>query len=114
MPSMKQIYGDVRTVTLDKQYDGIIEWWCLFHLPKSDHEKMFSRFASWLKRGGILQFTSGDAEYQDSSSSMLNQELFFYSLDPDYYERYLKDNGFEILLKEYNQDQHLVWMARLK
>lgn len=44
---------------------------------------MISRFASWLKKGGILEFTTGDKEYQKSSSAMLNQELNFYSLNPD-------------------------------
>ena len=43
---------------------------------------------------------------------MLNQELCFYSLDPSVYEQYLKDNGFKILLRESDQDKHLVWIAR--
>jgi len=43
---------------------------------------------------------------------MLNQELHFYSLDPTVYEQHLKKYGFEILLKESNQDQHLVWIAK--
>src|SRR6188472_1208841 len=42
-PAMKTVYGDVRTVNLDQKFDAIIEWWCLFHVPKEEHEKMFSR-----------------------------------------------------------------------
>lgn len=111
-PAMKQIHSDVRTVSITEKFDGIIEWWCLFHLPKPDHEKMFSLFASWLKRGGILEFTSGDSEYEATDSVMLNQELSFYSLDPSLYEKYLKQNGFEILLREQDQESHLVWIAK--
>jgi hypothetical protein len=55
----------------------IVEWWCLFHLPKEEHANMFARFASWLKKDGVLEFTTGDSEYQASSSDMLNQELNF-------------------------------------
>ena len=110
-PSMNTILSDVRSVTINQQFDAIIEWWCLFHLPKEDHEKMFSRFASWLKKGGILEFTSGDNEYQESSSTMLNQELNFYSLHPDMYEKFLADNGFKLLLRESDQETHLVWIA---
>jgi hypothetical protein len=35
---------------------------------------MIARFAQWLKPGGILEFTSGDSEYEGTNSDMLNQE----------------------------------------
>lgn len=111
-PQMRQILGDIRTITINQKFDGIIEWWCLFHLPKQDHLSMIQRFASWLKPGGVIEFTTGDRAYEDKSSAMLNQELDFYSLDPDEYEQCLKKFGFEILLRESDQEQHLVWIAR--
>lgn len=111
-PEMKLIHGDMRTIKLQNQYDGIIEWWSLFHVPKNDHELMIKRFANWLKIGGILEFTTGDHEYQTSSNDMLNHLLWFYSEQPTSYEKYLKRNGFEILLRENDQEQHLVWIAK--
>jgi 2-polyprenyl-3-methyl-5-hydroxy-6-metoxy-1,4-benzoquinol methylase len=111
-PKMKTVFGDMRTISLKEKYDGVIEWWSLFHVPKVDHEKMICRFANWLKKDGILEFTTGDKEYEDSSSSMLNKELWFYSLTPSAYEKLLKTNGFKILLKESDQETHLVWMAK--
>lgn len=57
---------------------------------------MIHRFSKWLKEGGILEFTSGDSEYEDVSSDMLNQELHFYSLDPKVYEKYLTKYGYSI------------------
>lgn len=110
-PTLKTIYGDVRTVEIKQRFDAIVEWWCLFHLPKEDHANMFARFASWLNKGGILEFTTGDSEYQASSSDMLNQELNFYSLAPQYYEQYLEDNHFKLIQCEHDQDEHLVWLA---
>lgn len=111
-PSMETIYGDIRTVELNGKYDGVLEWWCLFHIPKQDHEKMIDRFASWLKPGGVLEFTTGDHEYEEKSSAMLNQELCFYSHEPSVYEKALKKNGFKILLRENDQEGHLVWIAQ--
>lgn len=111
-PKMNTIFGDIRTVDINKQFDGIIEWWCLFHLPKEDHGKMIARFASWLKKGGILEFTSGDSEYYGKDSTMLNQELNYYSLNPNAYEKYLADNNFKLILRENDQDTHLVWIAQ--
>lgn len=111
-PKMKRILGDVRTVQLDETFDAIVEWWCLFHVPKYDHEKMIHRFSQWLKADGIVEFTTGDSEYENASSDMLNQELHFYSLDPKVYEQYLKKYGFKILLKESDQETHMVWIAK--
>ncbi|CAN5434237.1 class I SAM-dependent methyltransferase [soil metagenome] len=113
-PSMKAVYGDMRTVTLDTKYDGILEWWSLFHIPKQDHENMIFRFASWLKKDGILEFTTGDSEYEEKSSDMLNQELCFYSNASSVYEKALKQNGFKILLCENDQETHRVWIAQYK
>ncbi len=109
---MRGLYGDVRTIEFNETVDAIVEWWCLFHLPKSDHERMIARFAGWLKPGGILEFTSGDSEFEGTDSNMFNQKLHFYSLDPAIYEQHLKKYGFKILLKESDQDQHLVWIAK--
>ncbi len=111
-PKMHAIYGDIRTIEFNQTVDIIVEWWCLFHLPKSDHELMIDRFSQWLKPGGILHFTSGDSEFEGTNNNMLNQDLCFYSIDPIIYEQYLKKYGFEILLKESDQDQHLVWIAK--
>lgn len=111
-PSMELILGDIRLVTLVKQYEAIIEWWCLFHVPKQDHALMIARFAQWLKKDGILEFTTGDCDYEGKNSTMLDQELSFYSYAPHVYEKYLKDNGFKILLSESDQESHRVWIAR--
>jgi 2-polyprenyl-3-methyl-5-hydroxy-6-metoxy-1,4-benzoquinol methylase len=111
-PKMISIYGDVRTIVLNKIFDAIVEWWCLFHLPKTAHRKMIQRFFKWLKPDGILEFTTGNEEYEHMSSDMLNQELHFYSLAPSTYEYYLKEQGFKILLKESDQEHHLVWIAK--
>lgn len=110
-PKMRRLLGDVRDIVLNETFDAIVEWWCLFHVPKPDHEKMISRFCDWLKPGGILEFTSGDSEYEATDNTMLNQELHFYSLAPREYERILKKYGFDLLLKESDQENHLVWIA---
>lgn len=111
-PAMKTIHGDVRTVILKDCYDVIIEWWCLFHIPRNYHEKMIARFAAWLKPKGMLEFTTGDREYEATNSDMLNQPLSFYSLAPEFYEKALKRHGFKLLFRENDQPEHLVWIAQ--
>jgi cyclopropane fatty-acyl-phospholipid synthase-like methyltransferase len=110
-PAMKTTLADIRVVNIEQQFDAIIEWWCLTHIPKKDHGEMITKFSQWLKVGGILEFTTGDTDYHEKDSNMLNQELNFYSLHPDVYEKHLKQSGFKLLLKESDQEQHLVWLA---
>lgn len=112
VPLMHRILGDVRTVILQETYDAIVEWWCLFHIPLDDHALMIQRFSQWLKPNGMLEFTSGDEAFSATNSDMLNQELSFYSQTPEFYETQLKQNGFKLLLKESDQPNHLVWIAR--
>ena len=93
-------------------YHLIIELYDRGNILLTDHEHMIARFAKWLKPGGILEFTSGDSEYEGTNSNMLNQELHFYSLDPKSYEEYLTKFGFKLILKENDQEHHLVWIAK--
>lgn len=111
-PTLVCKYGDMRTIEITEKFAAVIEWWSLMHLPKEDHLMMLSRFSDWLQDDGILHFTTGDREYAEKSSEMLNQELSFYSLAPALYENYLNNNGYKILLKESDQEYHLVWIAR--
>ena len=112
-PKLKCLFGDIRTVEIAEKYDAVLEWWCLFHVPKEDQGAVIARFASWLKPGGYLEFTTGDTDDESSDGSMLNQELHFYSLPPEQYESLLKQNGFKLLLKEHHQEKCLVWIAQL-
>jgi 2-polyprenyl-3-methyl-5-hydroxy-6-metoxy-1,4-benzoquinol methylase len=109
---MECIYGDVRSIKIEKKYDALIEWWCLFHLPKEDQLKMITRFSLWLKNSGVLEFTTGDSDFEAYNNDMLNQELAFYSCDAKLYEKALRKAGFKLLLKEYDQPGHLVWIAQ--
>lgn len=111
-PTMTTQHGDIRDLSLTKTFDGIIEWWCLFHLPKEDQIKMIKRFATWLKPGGLLQFTTGSSEFESENADMLNQPLRFYSCDPKQYEDALQANQFQLLFCESDQPGHLVWMAK--
>lgn len=73
---------------------------------------VFFIFLNQTMKSLLAVLLSGDREFEGTDSNMLNQELHFYSLYPAVYEQHLKKNGFEILLKESDQDQHRVWIAK--
>jgi len=42
----------------------------------------------------------------------LDQELAYYSLPSDVYEKCLQKNGFKIIFRENDQPGHMVWIAQ--
>lgn len=74
---MRGLYGDVRTIEFNEAVDAIVEWWCIFHLPKSDHELMIARFAKWLRPGGILEFTAAIVNMKGLTVICLTKSFIF-------------------------------------
>jgi SAM-dependent methyltransferase len=112
VPHMLGIYSDIREFYSKTLFDGIIEWWCLFHLPVFDQFKMLEKFYQWLKPGGILQFTSGAKNYRGRSNDMLDEYLLFFSADYLAYEEKLKELNFKIISCQSDQENHLVWLVK--
>lgn len=111
-PKMKTVLCDARHYNPKECYDGIIEWWCLFHMPVGDQLSMIGKFAQWLNPGGILQFTSGEKSFEGSDSNMLNESLDFYSGDKANYLQAIEKHQFELISCKSDQDNHLVWTVR--
>ncbi len=110
------IQADMRALSLNKKFDGILAWHSLFHLPVEDQPGMFTIFKEHLNSNGILMFTSG-TEKSETWGMNGGEKLFQASLDSSEYSELLQKHHFEILL--YNEcDVHCgnanVWMARFE
>lgn len=57
-PRERWVKADIRTVTLDGQFDGVIAWNSLTWFTHADQALMARRAADWLKRGGRLLFNA--------------------------------------------------------
>lgn len=111
VPTLDGICSDIRTFRPEISFDGIIEWWCLFHLPVQDQLKLLEKFFEWLNPGGTLQFTSGETNFKGRNNDMLNEPLLFFSADKAIYEQKLKELNFKILSCQSDQENHLVWLV---
>lgn len=58
-PNEQWIVSDMREINLNQQFDVVLAWHSFFHLDQDSQRKMFQIFATHLKPGGILAFTSG-------------------------------------------------------
>ena len=113
-PTTTFILQDMRLLNLKMQFDAIIAWHSFFHLSAAEQPAMFARFASHLKPGGILLFTSG-TERGEAWGMNGGENLFHASLDPEEYRELLLLNNFRVIEhveKDPECNYDTVWLAK--
>jgi SAM-dependent methyltransferase len=114
LPTAEWLVLDMRTMALDRRFDGIIAWDSLFHLSVRDQRPMFARFAAHARPGALLLFTSGTTE-GEAIGSYCGEPLYHASLDTREYERVLGENGFSVLAHREDDPEcgaHTIWLAQ--
>lgn len=114
-PKIEFILCDMRALNLNEKFDLVIAWHSFFHLSQDDQRAMFKTFASHLKKGGILLFTSGP-EAGEVWSNNGGENLYHASLSTNEYRDLLKQHDFTVLehkLSDPECGDATVWLARL-
>ncbi len=102
LPDATLIQADFTTIELpDDSFDGVIAFFVFNHLPRAEHEPMFSRVYSWLRPGGRFMLSLGASDTDDEvEEDWLGVPMFFAGFEPDANERALLGAGFELELSE--------------
>lgn len=113
-PAHDWFVGDMRSLRLGRQFDGLLAWHSFFHLTPNAQRSMFSGFAAHATPGAALMFTSGP-QAATAIGSFEGEPLYHASLDLEEYRQHLSENGFEIL-QHVTEDPDCggatVWLAR--
>lgn len=112
-PDQSWIVGDIRTVTLEQRFDGIIAWHSLFHLTADDQRTMIRRFYHWAAQGAPLLFTTGTA-LGETIGEWEGEPLYHASLAPEEYRALLEANSFSVeafAAKDRACGDATVWLA---
>jgi trans-aconitate methyltransferase len=107
--------ADMRTLALNRTFDGIIAWDSFFHLTQDDQRRMLPIFTRHAAAGAALLFTSGPSA-GERIGSYRGEPLYHASLDSGEYRRLLRDNGFDVVthvVEDPTCGQHTIWLARL-
>ena len=113
-PDSEWIVADMRQLSLERRFDGLLAWDSFFHLRMDDQRPMFERFAAHARPGAPLMFTSGPA-HGEAIGSFCGEPLYHGSLDPADYQGLLRKTGFSVLAyvpKDPRCGEHTVWLAR--
>ena len=113
-PTADWLEGDMRSLALDRRFDGVVAWHSLFHLSADDQRTMFARFRDHADHGAPLMFTSGP-DFGQEIGCLEGEPLFHESLSGDQYRELLDLNGFTVVAQQ-NEDPECggatVWLAR--
>lgn len=113
-PSRRWYVMDMRGMSMDQRFDGIIAWDSFFHLNPDEQRSVLRIFCEHLKPGGALMVTVGD-EAGEVLGWVNGKEVYHSSLAPDEYREILQTAGFvdvTLVLGDESCGGHSVLLAR--
>jgi SAM-dependent methyltransferase len=115
-PDQDWIVADMRTLSLDRRFDGILAWDSFFHLCPEDQRRMFPIFSRHAKPRAALMFTSGPS-HGEAIGNYEGEPLYHGSLDGEEYRLLLNQNGFDVVshvVEDPECGQHTVWLTQTR
>src|ERR1044071_8412944 len=114
-PGQEWIVADMRKLSLQRQFSGILAWDSFFHLCHDDQRRMFPVFRADALPNAALMFTSGPAD-GEGVGSCGGEPLYHASLGPAEYRSLLDRNGFRVVshvVEDPDCGGHTIWLAQL-
>ncbi|MGR3515122.1 MAG: class I SAM-dependent DNA methyltransferase [Paracoccaceae bacterium] len=84
--------GDMRALSLDERFDGIIAWHSFFHLTPSEQRAALPKIAEHLRPGGRLLVTIGPKAGEETGT-VGGEPVYHASLSPAEYAMLLESCG---------------------
>lgn len=114
LPEHQALVGDLRSVHLDRRFDGVLLWDSLFHLTPADQRTALAVAAAHAGQPAAVMFNSG-SERGESIGRFEGEPLYHASLNAAEYRALLEELGFEVV--DYRPDDptcggRSVWLAR--
>lgn len=116
LPHDRALVADMRTLSLDQVFHGILAWDSFFHLNHDDQRRMFPIFRAHAAPRASLMFTSGPA-HGEVIGCLEGEPLYHASLDAAEYTELLDGEGFDVvstLAEDQTCGGRTVWLAQLR
>ncbi len=114
LPREKALVADMRKLSMDQVFNGILAWDSFFHLNHDDQRQMFPIFRAHAAPRASLMFTSGPA-HGEAIGHLEGEPLYHASLDAAEYRQLLDDEGFAViatLAEDKTCGGRTVWLAQ--
>ena len=106
--------ADMRQLSLERTFGGLIAWDSFFHLSHDHQRAMFPIFRKHAAEGAALMFTSGPA-HGEVVGRLKGEPLYHASLSADEYRALLGANGFEVVahvVEDPACGHRTIWLAK--
>jgi predicted TPR repeat methyltransferase len=114
LPDHEWIVADMRSLSLERSYAGLLAWDSFFHLDHDHQRAMFQVFANHARPGAMLMFNSGH-EHGEAIGGYRDDPLYHASLAPSEYRSLLDEAGFEVVdhsIKDPRAGGRTAWLCR--
>jgi SAM-dependent methyltransferase len=108
--------GDMRKLSLDRTFGGIVAWDSFFHLDHDAQRAMFPIFRKHAAPHAALLFTSGPV-HAEVVGDLKGEPLYHASLSAEEYRALLAANGFHVMshiVEDPTCGRHTVWLAQFR
>ena len=97
--SAKYILGDFFSNKIKGKYDVIVSFYAIFHIPRTEHKKLFQRMYNLLKKNGYVLIVLGvEAMKYDVNPDFVGAPMAWSSYSVEKNKKLLKEAGFKILM----------------
>ncbi|MDZ7268489.1 MAG: class I SAM-dependent methyltransferase [candidate division KSB1 bacterium] len=103
-PQVHFVIADICQWQLPQQYDLIIAWDSIFHLPLAGHKPVLQKLCKGLNAGGVLLFTCGGSGPEEITGEFAGEIFAYSSLGVNSYVRLLDE--FDCLCRHVEYDQY--------
>jgi cyclopropane fatty-acyl-phospholipid synthase-like methyltransferase len=98
VPGGTFIHADVMEVDLPaSEFDAVVSFYTIFHLPREHHKALFQRIHRWLKVGGYLLVTVSDENADPYTEEFHGVTMYWSNYGLQEYIAILEETGFEII-----------------
>jgi cyclopropane fatty-acyl-phospholipid synthase-like methyltransferase len=98
VPGAALIRGDMTTCAFaPASFDAVVSFYAIFHLPREQHEALFTRIATWLRPGGYLLASLATNDEPAYTEDFFGTEMYWSNYGKETYRAMLDRCGFEVL-----------------
>lgn len=110
------IEGDFTKCIFKKKFDAIISFYAIFHVPRSEHIKLFKKIHSLLKKNGTILITLGVESIKRNTANFVGSKMMWSSYSIERNKQLLEKTGFKIIkaIEDYEKHEHHLWVLAKK
>jgi cyclopropane fatty-acyl-phospholipid synthase-like methyltransferase len=98
VPEATFIRADIMKIDLPgSEFDAVVSFYTIFHIPKEHHKDLFQRIHRWLKVGGYLLVTVANENEESYIDEFHGVTMYWSNYGLKEYIKILSELGFDII-----------------